>query len=60
MVGKDPFGPALEKTFSGKTVNGRSIVVQRLTADQDLKQRQQLFVSTSEKRRERDLLDKLK
>ena len=60
VVGKDPFGPTLEKTFSGKAMNGRSIVVKRLTADQDLKQCHLLFVSTSEKRRERDLLDKLK
>ena len=60
VIGKDPFGPVLEKTFSGKTMNGRSIVVKRLTADQDLKQCHLLFVPASEKRRERDLLDKLK
>ena len=60
IVGRDPFGPALEKTFSRKTINGRSIVVKRLTADQDLKQCHLLFVPASEKRRERDLLDKLK
>ena len=60
VVGRDPFGPALDETFSGKTVNGRSIVVKRLNAGQDLKQCHLLFVPASEKRRERDLLDKLK
>jgi len=60
VVGKDPFGPDLEKIVSGKTMNGRSIVVKRLSADQDLKQCHLLFVAASEKRRERDLMDKLK
>lgn len=60
ILGRDPFGKLLEKTFSGKTVDGRSIVVKRLTADPDLKLCHLLFVPASEKHRERALLDKLK
>lgn len=60
VVGKDPFGQALDKTFSGKSVKGRSFLVKRLAADQNLKACHLLFVSASEKRRQRDLLDKLR
>ncbi len=60
VLGRDPFGPALEEILSGKTVNGRSMVVKRLAVGQDLKQCHLLFVPASEKRRQRDLLDKLK
>ncbi|MEY2409379.1 MAG: hypothetical protein QOF48_2049 [Verrucomicrobiota bacterium] len=60
VVGRDPFGTLLEKTFSAQTMNGRSIVVKRLTADQDLKQCHLLFVPASEKRRQRELLEKIR
>ena len=60
VLGRDPFGKLLEKTFSGKTVYGRSFVVKRVTADPDLKLCHLLFVPASEKHRERALLDKLK
>ncbi len=60
VVGKDPFGAALDKTFSGKSVKGRSFVVKRLNADQNLKSCHLLFVPATEKRRQRDLLDKLR
>jgi hypothetical protein len=60
VVGKDPFGAVLDNTFSGKSVKGRSFIVKRLTADQNLKSCHLLFVSSSEKRRQRDLLDKLR
>jgi hypothetical protein len=60
VVGKDPFGAVLDNTFSGKSVKGRSFVVKRLTADQNLKSCHLLFVPASEKRHQRDLLDKLR
>lgn len=60
VVGKDPFGAVLDNTFSGKSVKGRSFVVKRLTADQNLKSCHLLFVPATEKRRQRDLLDKLR
>jgi len=60
VVGKDPFGEVIDNTFSGKSVKGRSFVVKRLTADQNLKSCHVLFVPASEKRRQRELLDKLR
>jgi len=60
VVGRDPFGPLLEKIFSNKTVGSRSIQVKRLSVEQDLKQCHLLFVPASEKRRQRDLLSRLK
>jgi hypothetical protein len=60
VVGKDPFGAVLDNTFSGKSVKGRSFVVKRLTADQYLKSCHLLFVPASEKRHQRDLLNKLR
>ena len=60
VVGKDPFGAVLDNTFSGKSVKGRSFVVRRMTADQNLKACHLLFVPASEKRRQRDMLDKLR
>jgi hypothetical protein len=60
IVGKDPFGVILDKTCSGKSINGRSIVVKRLSADQNLTQCHLLFVPASEKRRQRDMLGKLR
>jgi len=60
VVGKDPFGTALDKTFSGKQVKGRSFLVKRLTADQNLKACHLLFIPATEKRRQREMLDKLR
>ena len=60
VVGKDPFGAALDKAFSGKSVKGRSFLVKRLTPDQYLKSCHLLFIPATEKRRQRDLLDKLR
>ena len=60
VLGKDPFGKHLDKTFEGKVVKSRPFVVRRLSANQDLKACHILFVSTSERKRARDLLAKLK
>ena len=60
VVGKDPFGSALDKVFSGKTVKGRSFVIKRFTADQYFRTCHLLFIPATEKRRQRDLLDKVK
>jgi hypothetical protein len=60
VVGKDPFGPHLERTFAGKNVKGRTLAIKRLAADQDLKGCHILFLSSSEKKRHREILEKLK
>ena len=48
IVGEDPFGPALEQTVMGKTVNNRSLVIKRFSNRQTLEPCHILFVSQSE------------
>jgi len=60
IAGKDPFGRLLEKAFSGKTVKGRSLLVKRMAVDQKLSRCHILFVSVSERRRFRDIFEKLR
>ena len=60
VVGEDPFGGALEQVIKGKTVNGRELVLKRLTRQQDLKGFHMLFVSSSEARHLSQILESLK
>lgn len=60
VLGRDPFGRDLEKTFEGKVVRGRSFVIRRLPDDQEIRNCHLLFISYSERRRLRDLREKLK
>ena len=60
VAGKDPFGRSLEEAFNGKTVKGRPLVVKRPATDLELRQCHILFVSVSERRRFRDISEKLR
>ena len=60
VVGADPFGRRLDEAFRGETFSGRSAVVRRLTADDDLTGCQLLFISRSEAKRMPDLLTTLR
>jgi hypothetical protein len=59
VTGRDPFGKDLEKVFERKTVKGRSFVLRRVSGEQEMRACHLLFVSSSERRRARDLLQKL-
>ena len=48
LIGDDPFGPALDRTIQGESVNGHKVVVQR-TGRGTTKGCQLIFVSKSEK-----------
>jgi hypothetical protein len=48
LVGKDPFGPALERMVMGKSVNGRELEIVRTNSLAQLKSCQIVFVSSSE------------
>jgi hypothetical protein len=48
VLGKDPFGPLLDKTIGGKSVLGRPLVIRRLTTIDAAAECQILFVSASE------------
>jgi hypothetical protein len=60
VVGRDPFGSALEKTLAGKTIGGRPLAIRRLPADRDLAGCHVIFFSNSEKKKHRELIAKLR
>lgn len=47
VLGRDPFGSALDEAVRGETVNGRSLVVQRYRSVEELKPCQILFIDRS-------------
>jgi hypothetical protein len=49
ILGEDPFGEILERTFEGKRVHGRRIQIRRGAALDDIGGAQVVFVSASEK-----------
>lgn len=51
VLGKDPFGEALDATVSGESINGKKIIVQRLLNMQHAETCSILFVSSSEESR---------
>ncbi|MCH7978542.1 MAG: YfiR family protein [Acidobacteria bacterium] len=51
VLGRDPFGPILEKTFAGKTVQNREIQIRRFAELSELEPCHILFVSRSERLR---------
>ena len=59
VAGRDPFGKDLEKAFERKTVKGRPVVLKRVSGEQEMRACHLLFVSSSERRRSRELLDRL-
>jgi hypothetical protein len=56
IIGKDPFGGALEEAIRGKTVKGRKLAAQHLKAGQDPRGCQIIFISASEQKRLRSIL----
>lgn len=56
VFGKDPFGPTLENLVSGKTIDGRPLVVRRTNRLRDLLPCHILFISSSEKERLPEIL----
>jgi hypothetical protein len=57
VLGNDGFGPALEQTFQGKTVNGRPLEVRRLEPDSPIHGCHMLFIEASETQGLRRLVD---
>jgi hypothetical protein len=59
IVGRDPFGDAVEQTLLRKTLNGRPLAVQRVKREEEARGCQILFVSPSERKRLKALLANL-
>jgi hypothetical protein len=51
VVGEDPFGNALPQVVTGKTVQGRDLVIRIYRAGEDLRGAHILFISASERKR---------
>jgi hypothetical protein len=56
VLGEDPFGPILDKTTAGETVNGRKTIDKRLSRPQDARGCSILFISSSEEQRVNKIL----
>ena len=48
VLGTDPFGSVLERTFSGRTIGGKELAIERLKAGEDATACHVLFISRSE------------
>ena len=59
VVGRDPFGTALDEVVKGKSINGRSFLVKRFKSGEDVTGCSIVFISASEKGRGRSILDRL-
>ncbi|MEW6304360.1 MAG: YfiR family protein [Verrucomicrobiota bacterium] len=60
VLGKDPFGVNLEKTIQGQHIGGRPLVVKRFEDIEGINGCHLLFVSSSERRRVADILERIK
>ncbi len=60
IVGTDPTSDALERLAAGKSVDGREIVVRRLTTESNLTACQVVFVGASERNNAASLLERLR
>lgn len=49
IVGENPFGNILDELTTGKTINGRPVLISRLKPGQDLKGCQIAFISSAER-----------
>jgi hypothetical protein len=57
VVGKDPFGPVLDSTVTGESIDGKKIAVKRLSSMQQAQSCNILFISSSEEGRLATVLD---
>lgn len=48
VLGQDPFGPILDKTISGETIDGKAVVDKRISTPMDATGCSILYISTSE------------
>jgi hypothetical protein len=51
VLGKDPFGPVLDKVLAGETIGGKSVVARRISTPQESSNCQILFLSSTEESR---------
>ncbi len=60
VVGEDPFGDALPQVVTGKTVQGRDLVIRTYHGGEDLRSAHILFISSSERKKIPAILSSLR
>jgi hypothetical protein len=60
VLGKDPFGPALNAIIANETIAGKSVVAKRIPAPQDAVNCRVLFIGSSENTRLKQILTTLR
>ena len=56
VLGDDPFGASFDATIAGESINGKKVVVTRITKPQDAASCRILFISSSEESRLKEIL----
>jgi hypothetical protein len=55
ILGKDPFGSVLDQTVASKTINGRAVIVRRISGAAAIRSCQVIFLAGSDARRANDM-----
>jgi hypothetical protein len=56
VFGQDPFGPILDSTLAGETLDGKPVVLRRISKPQDAEECRILFISSTEEKRLKEIL----
>ncbi len=56
VLGRDPFGPILDATIAGETIDGKNVVARRISRPQDAVNCRILFISSSEERQLKEIV----
>ena len=56
VLGRDPFGPILDSTLAGEALEGKPMVIRRITRPQDATDCRILFVSSTEEHHLKEIL----
>ena len=56
VLGEDPFGASFDATIAGESINGKRVVIKRITKPQDATDCRILFISSSEESRLKEIL----
>jgi hypothetical protein len=56
VLGQDPFGPILDSTLAGETLDGKPVVLRRISKPQDAGECRILFISSAEEKHLKEIL----
>jgi YfiR/HmsC-like len=59
VIGQDPFGPILDSTLAGESLNGKPVALQRISKAQDAGNCRILFISATEEKHLNEILTAL-